>query len=398
MTTIDLLAPASFAHGQPHDQFAWLRAHDPVHWHDEPGGSGFWAVTRFRDVKAVGRDAVTFSSTPTVMLSDDTGFDVGDDHQMLLTADAPRHTELRKLVAAEFIPRAAKAMRPRIEELAATIVDGVASAGACDLVTDVAGLMPSYVIAEMLGIPHDDGVALYALTEAIHAAPESQAAGAGMTAVLDMFNYARGVWEDRRANPTGDLASLIAHAALDERELDLIDFNLFFLLLIDAGGDTTRNLVAGGIDALLAHPEQLAWLQADLDARLGSAVEELLRWISPVVYMRRTATRATEVGGVPIAEGQKVVMYYGSANRDAEAFGTTADQLDLSRSPNDHVAFGGGGPHFCLGAHVARIEIHALLRELLTRLHDLRATGATEWLPSTFISGPKHLPIAFTTS
>jgi cytochrome P450 len=396
---IDLLAPASFAQGQPHDQFAWLREHDPVHWHDEPGGSGFWAVTSFRDVKAVGREASTFASAPTVMISDDAGgIDLGEDHQMLLMADAPRHTELRKLVAAEFIPRAAKAMRPRIEELATTIIDGVASAGACDLVTDVAGLMPSYVIAEMFGIPRDDGVALYALTEAIHAAPESQAAGAGMRAILDMFNYARGVWEDRRANPTGDLASLIAHAALDQRELDLIDFNLFFLLLIDAGGDTTRNLVAGGIDALLAHPDQLAWLQADLDARLGSAVEELLRWISPVVYMRRTATRATELAGVPIAEGQKVVMYYGSANRDVDAFGPTADQLDLSRSPNDHVAFGGGGPHFCLGAHIARVEIHALLRELLTRFHDLRATGATEWLPSTFISGPKHLPIAFTTA
>jgi cytochrome P450 len=392
---IDLLSPASFAHGQPHEQFAWLRANDPVHWHPEPGADGFWAVTRYRDVKAVGRDPAMFSSSPTVMIPDDAGaFDIGD-HQMMLMADPPRHTALRKVVAREFIPKAAKVMRPRIEQLATRIVDGVVDAGSCDLVTDVAGLMPSYVIADMLGIPHADGVALYALTEAIHASPESQAAGAGMAAILEMFNYALGVWEARRAEPADDLATLIAHAAVDGSELDVIDFNLFFLLLIDAGGDTTRNLVAGGLDALFAQPAQLAWLTEDLDSRMAPAVEELLRWVSPVVYMRRTAQRDTELDGVRIAAGQKVVMYYGSANRDPDPFGPTADRLDLARTPNDHVAFGGGGPHFCLGAHIARVEIHALLRELLTRLVDLRPTAPTEWLPSTFISGPKHLPISF---
>jgi cytochrome P450 len=391
---VDLLAPESFAQGQPHDQFAWLRANDPVHWHPEPGGGGFWAVTRYRDVKTVGRDAATFSSTPTVMISDAGALEIGD-HQMMLMADPPRHTALRKVVVSQFIPRAAKAMRPRIEQLATRIIDGVAETGECDLVADIAGLMPSYVIADMLGIPHEDGVALYALTEAIHAAPESQPPGAAMSAIIDMFNYARGVWEARRSQPGDDLATVIAHAAVDGEELDVIDFNLFFLLLIDAGGDTTRNLVAGGIDVLFAHPAQRSWLTEDLGGRLAPAVEELLRWVSPVVYMRRTAQRDTELGGVPIAAGQKVVMYYGSANRDSDAFGPTANELDLARSPNEHVAFGGGGPHFCLGAHIARIEIHALLRELLTRLVDLRRAGPTEWLPSTFISGPKHLPIGF---
>jgi cytochrome P450 len=263
----------------------------------------------------------------------------------------------------------------------------------CDLVTDVAGLMPSYVIAEMLGIPHEDGVALYELTEAIHAAPESQEPGAALGAVLEMFNYAREVWEQRRAAPGDDLATTIAFASVDGEELDLIDFNLFFLLLVDAGGDTTRNLVAGGMDALFSHPDQRAWLAADLDGRLAPATEELLRWVSPVVYMRRTATHDTTVAGTRIAAGDKVVMYYGSANRDPEAFGATADTLDLGRTPNEHVAFGGGGPHFCLGAHIARVEIAALLRELLTRLPDMEPAGPTEWLPSTFISGPKHLPV-----
>ena len=210
--------------------------------------------------------------------------------------------------------------------------------------------------------------------------PESQAAGAGMAAILEMFDDATRVWEARRAEPTDDLATLIAHACIGGNELETLDFNLFFLLLIDAGGDTTRNLVAGGIDALFSHPEQMTWLTEDLDARLSPAVEELLRWVSPVVYMRRTAKYDTELGGVPIAAGKKVVMYYGAANRDPDVFGPLADQFDLARTPNDHVAFGGGGPHFCLGAHIARVEIHALLRELLSRLIDLQPTGQTEWL------------------
>ncbi len=333
---IDLLSPASFANGQPHDQFAWLREHDPVHWHPEPGGDGkgFWAVTRYADVKAVGRNATTFSSVPTIMIPDAGGFDAGD-HQMMLTMDPPRHTGYRRTVSPEFIPRAARAMRPRIEELAGRIVDDVVGRGddTFDLVSDVAGLMPSYVIADMLGIPHEDGVALYALTEAIHAAPESQPPGAAMGAVLEMFNYAREVWERRRAEPAEDLATTIAFAQVDGQELDLIDFNLFFLLLVDAGGDTTRNLVAGGMDALFSHPDQRARLAADPGDRLAPAVEELLRWVSPVVYMRRTATCDTTLGETPIAEGQKVVMYYGSANRDPEAFGPTADTLDLGRTP-----------------------------------------------------------------
>ena len=392
---IDLLSPQSFAHGQPHEQFDWLRDHDPVHWHDEPDGRGFWAVTRYRDVKAVGRDSTTFSSTPTIMIPDGNGGLETGDHQMMLTMDPPKHTSYRKLVAPEFIPKAAKAMRPRIAKLAARIIDDVAPRGECDLVEDVAGLMPSYVIADMLGIPHEDGVALYRLTETIHAAPESQPEGAALGAVLEMFNYAREVWEHKRTHPTDDLATIIATATVDDQELDLIDFNLFFLLLVDAGGDTTRNLVAGGMDALFDDRAQLEWLCGDLDARMGPAVEELLRWVSPVVYMRRTARCDTELNGVAIKEGDKVVMYYGSANRDPAAFGATASQIDLARSPNEHVAFGGGGPHFCLGAHIARAEIHALLRELLTRLADLQPAGATEWLPSTFISGPKHLPVRF---
>jgi len=181
-------------------------------------------------------------------------------------------------------------------------------------------------------------------------------------------------------------------AGVDGHGLDEMDFNLFFLLLVDAGGDTTRNLVAGGMDALFKHPEERERLTFDLDL-LPTAIEEMLRWTSPVIYMRRTATADTELGGRRIEAGQKVVMYYGAANRDPRAF-DEPERFDITRMPNDHLAFGGGGPHFCLGSHVARVEIDAMFRQLLTQLPDLQKIGETEWQPSTFISGPKKIRVA----
>ncbi len=387
---IDLYSPSSYASGHPVDQYAWLRDNDPVHWHEEPDGPGFWAVTRHEDVKAVSRNAGLFSSRPTIMISDGSAMDLGD-HTMMLTMDPPRHTQYRKLVAPRFLRRAVSLLRPEIERLAAEIVDDVAGRDEFDLVEDVAGLLPSYVIAEMLGIPRQDGVELYRLTEAIHADPASQPEGAGPAAALAMLSYASGVWNEKRARPAGDLASALVTAEVDGHRLDETDFSLFFLLLVDAGGDTTRNLVAGGMDALFEHPGERRRLTAD-PGLLPAAIEEMLRWTSPVIYMRRTATAGTELAGRPIQAGQKVVLYYGAANRDPRAFGEP-ERFDVTRTPNDHVAFGGGGQHFCLGAQVARVEIEAMFRQLLTRLPDLQKAGQTVWLPSTFISGPRHLRV-----
>jgi cytochrome P450 len=392
---IDLLDPRSFAGGQPHEQFRWLREHDPVHRHAEPDGPGFWALTSYEHVRAVGRDAAAFSSEPTIMIPDAAG--TGDDvHKMMLMADAPVHTELRKIIHRDFVPRAARLLRPRIEQIARELVDVVVARGECDLVTDLAGLMPSYVIAELLDIPHADGVALYELTEAVHAVP-GEAPIAAPDAIAQMFGYAQQVWERKRAHPGDDLASRIVHASVNDggtgRELDLVDFGLYFMLLIDAGGDTTRNLVAGGIQALFEHPEQHAALRVNLDGRLPAAIEEMLRWVSPVVYMRRTARTATVLGGREIAEGDKVVMYYGAANRDPAHF-ADPERFDIARQPNDHLAFG-GGPHFCLGAHVGRIEIAALLREILVRLPGLAPAGPVSWQGSVFISGPRAMPVRF---
>ncbi|MDY7100112.1 MAG: cytochrome P450 [Actinomycetota bacterium] len=394
MPTIDLLDPATFAHGQPHEHFRRLRDHDPVHHHPEPDGPGFWAVTRHADVRAVGRDAATFSSEPTIMIPDGEIADIAG-HKMMLMMDPPDHSRYRRLVNRGFTPRGAAELRPRVEQLARRIVDAVAPKGECDLVEDVAGELPSFVVADLLGLPLDDGRRLYQLTETIHSAPGAVPEGAQAAAIGEMFAYATQVIADKRANPGDDLSSQLLAAEIDGHRLDEIDFCLFFMLLVDAGGDTTRNLVAGGMAALFDHPDERARLEADLDGLLPSAIEEMLRWVSPVIYMRRRATKDTELGGRAIAEGDKVVMYYGSANRDERVF-ADPDRFDIGRTPNDHVAFGGGGPHFCLGSHLARIEIDAMFRELLTRLPDLAPAGPVEYQPSTFISGPRHLPVRFT--
>jgi cytochrome P450 len=391
--TIDLLDANTFANGHPHALYRYLREHAPVHFHDEPDGPGFWVITKHADVRAVGRDAGVFSSMPTIMINGE-GLDLGD-HTMMLTMDPPRHGLHRRLLIPDFVPKAVAATFPRLRELATRIVDAVCERGSCDLVDDIAGEMPSFVVAELLGLPLDDGRELYKLTETIHAAPESVPEGAGLAAVGQMFAYSQEVWKDRKANPRDDISTRLTQAVVDGRAYDEIDFALMFLLLVDAGGDTTRNLVAGGLDALFAHPSEFARLRAETDALMPSAIDELLRWVSPVTYMRRTTTAPVTVRGREIAAGEKVVMYYGAANRDPDAF-AGPDRFDLSRRPNDHVAFGGGGPHFCLGAHLAKAETSALLYEVLTRLPDIEPTGPTEWLPSTFISGPKHLPVQFT--
>jgi cytochrome P450 len=392
---IDLLSPESFAAGHPFAQYKWLRENAPVFWHEEKNGKGFWAATRFKDVWEVDRDFQNYSSEPTIMISDPAaeaaqGF---GGYKMMLMMDPPQHTAYRKLIRSEFTLPVSADRTPRMSALARQIVDEVIEAGECDFVSQIAGEMPSYVIAELLGIPLDDGRELYKLTEAIHAAPESQEAGAGGMAVFKMFEYGRKVIDEKRARPKDDLATKLLQAEVDGKKLDDTEFLLFFLLLVDAGGDTTRNLLSAGLIALLENPEQFAWLKADLAGRLPSAREELLRYTTPVIYMRRTAKHDTTLAGERIKEGDKVVMYFGSANRDPEKF-DRPDTLDLARAPNEHIAFG-TGPHGCLGQHIARMEIDAILTEVLTRMRDLQVVAAPKWLPSNFISGPTHLPVRF---
>ena len=392
---IDLLDPATFANGQPARLYAKLRAEAPVYRNSERGGPGFWALTRYDDVRAVDRDFHTFSSEPTIMIADPGPQEQGmfGDAQMMLMMDPPRQTAFRKLLRAEFTTSASEARNGRLARLATEIIDKIADREECDFVSDVAGEMPSYVIADLMGLPLEDGRELYRLTETIHSAPEAVAPGAGRDAVAAMFAYAMGLIAEKRARPGDDLATKLLNSEVEGRPLGETEFLLYFLLLIDAGGDTTRNLLGGGLLALCRHPDQFAWLMDDLPRRLPGAREELLRFASPVIYMRRTATRGAAIGDVEIAQGDKVVMYFGAANRDPDHF-ERPDELDLSRSPNEHIAFG-GGPHVCLGQHLARLEIDAVLSEFLSRMSAIEVVGEPEWLSSTFISGPRSLRIRF---
>lgn len=388
--------PASFAAGHPHDQYRALRSEGPVAWHPEAGGSGFWAVTGYHEVQVVSRDPHTYSSwLGGIMLSDSDPDLLEGSRMMMLFQDPPSHTRYRRLVNRSFTPSAAADWKERIDRLAARIVDGVIERGECEFVSEVAGEMPSLVIAELMGIPSDDGRHLYHLTEIMHSADPSLTDEERVGAIIEMHNYAGATAAAKRAAPADDLATALVDATVDGERLSDDEFNWFFLLLVNAGGDTTRNLVAGAVEALVDSPDQLSLLRSSASSVMPTAVEEMLRYISPVVYMRRTAAVDAALGGASIRAGDKVVVYYGAANRDPSVF-ASPDRFDLQRSPNPHLAFGGGGAHMCLGAHFARLEIASLMNEVATRMEGLRIAGPVSRLASTFIAGPRVLPVAFT--
>lgn len=399
-----MISPGSFAQGHPFDQYRWLRDNAPVYWHEDSRDSGaagaragFWVLSRYDDIFRVGHNPKRFSSEPTIMIDDPAPGaavlgDPDNPKKMMLTMDPPMHTRYRKLISREFMPGQATALVPRLKELAGQIVDAVIDRGQCDFVADIAGEMPSFVIAELMGLPLADGRKLYELTEIIHTSAEALPEGANENAVIQMFGYAAQVFEEKTNNPAEDLASQLIHSEIDGEKMDLLDFQLFFMLLVDAGGDTTRNLLSAGILALLEHPEQLAALRAD-PSLVPNARDELLRWVSPVIYMRRTATEDVEMGGQKIRAGDKVVMYYGSANRDTQTF-DAPDTFDIYRPAAKHLAFG-HGTHVCLGQHIARAEIDAMLTEVLERMNNLELAEPPVWLPSNFISGPQTMPVSF---
>ena len=393
---IDLLSLQHYADGPPHDQLRWLRREAPVYWHPEPDGPGFWALTRYQDVVQVSRDPQTFSSWHGgTMIADAPPMMLAAMQMMMLNMDPPQHTTLRGLVNKGFTPRMTAQLTPRIGQLATQIVDAVCRRGRCDFVTDIAGELPSYLIAELVGIPLDDGRRLYALTERMHTTASTPEGMIDVqSAIGEMMAYASALRATKLATPGHDLASALVAASVDGRHLTELEFNLFFMLLVNAGGDTTRNLVAGGMHTLLHHPDQLRALRDDPDL-IPAAVEEMLRFQSPVMHFRRTTTRPTTIHGQAIGAGEKVVMFYTAANRDESMF-TNPDRFDVRRHPNEHLAFGGGGTHYCLGANLARLEIRALFKEALSRLTDLELDGPVEWLPSIFINGPRHMPVRFT--
>ena len=396
---IDLLDRDVFAKGVPHDWFTYLREHRPVFNHPEPNGPGFWVVTKHADVRAVGRDPVTYSSdqdrggiTPLEepeAPSPDVGFKV------LIAMDPPEHTRYRKLVSHGFTPRMINALEPRIREMAVQIIDRAVAKGACDFVVDVAAQLPVAVIAELIGVPEHDRHKIFAWTNTIVGAEDPEYFHSDdqvHAAMAEMFEYVQGLSEQRRRAPRDDIMSALLSADVDGDRLTDLELNAFFLFLSSAGNETTRNAAAHGLSAFLDHPDQYDKLAQDPDGLSASATEEILRWATPVMYLRRNVTRDTELRGQAFAAGDKVSIWYISANRDEEVFDDPF-RFDIERRPNDHVAFGGGGPHFCLGASLARLELRVLFEELARRAPVLRSLADPEPLRSNIVAGIKHLPV-----
>ena len=390
----NLLDANTFAAGPPYAVFRTLRRDAPVFWHETAagGGSGFWAITKHADVMTVSRDSELFSSARKGYMPSVAADPVGIEQSrlMLIGMDPPSHTRLRGIVNKGFTPRRVADLEPRIRDLSRQIVDAVLPRGECDFVSQVAGELPSYLIAELVGIPREDGRKLYELTEVMHSADQIDGTH---QAVAAMFAYSAEIRAAKRARPGADLASVLLAAEIDGEKLSDLEFDLFFMLLVNAGGDTTRNLVASGTLALLDHPDQLAALRANRRL-LPGAIEEMLRFTTPVVQFQRTATRDTELSGQKIRADEPVVIFYPSANRDETVF-DEPDEFEIGRSPNPHVAFGGGGSHFCLGASLARLEIRCLFDELLDRMHEIELAGPVERLHSWFINGPRRMPVRF---
>lgn len=389
---------ATYVDQIPWDTFRTMRDEAPVAWVEEPDGPGFWAVTRHADVAMVSRENTLYSSeVGGTMIRDADPASLFMLRQMMLNMDPPRHTAHRLLVNRAFTPRRVQELKDRIAVHAAGIVERAVSLGDVDLVEDVSGELPLFVICELLGVPASDRKRLYSLTHRMHTTkvgenPEERRASVG-AAMAEMLEYASALAEQKRREPGDDMVSALLAAEIDGERLSEIEYQLFFMLLFNAGGDTTRNLVAGGVLALLEHPEQLALLRSD-DALLMPAVEELLRWVSPVIHFRRTLTADAVLGGQAMKAGDKLVVVYASANRDERAI-ERPDEFDITRSNNNHLAFGGGA-HFCLGASLARMEIRLMFQELLQRTSSIERTGDPVRAASAFINTFEHVPVRLT--
>ncbi|MBM4265988.1 MAG: cytochrome P450 [Deltaproteobacteria bacterium] len=383
--------------------FAKLRAERPVSWHAEfevppyPRGPGFWALTRYEDILRVSRDPETFCSGQGTNVGD-LPIEIAHFFGSMINMDHPRHTQLRKIVSAGFTPRMVAKIEEGVRDRARAIVDQVAPKGRCDFVEEIAAPLPLQIICDMMGVAPEGHRRIFELTNIILGVGDPEYATTVeqlMAAALELFQIAMSLGEQRLADPRDDLTSKMMHAEVDGERLTAAEFGSFFILLAAAGNETTRNAISHGMKALTDYPEERAKWTADFEGVSPTAVEEIVRWASPVIHFRRTATRDVEIGGKEIRAGQKVVLWYNSADRDERAFADPY-RFDVMRTPNEHVGFGAGGPHFCLGANLARREIRVMFEELLTRLPDIRVVAEPDMLQSFFIHGIKRMPVEFT--
>ncbi|CAN5893465.1 cytochrome P450 [soil metagenome] len=404
MHLADLTSHDTFLEGLPHQTFAWLREHDPVHWVDEHDGAGFWAVTRHADVRTVGRDPATFSSAAGIRL-EEMAPDELEGRRTLMEHDPPDHTRLRRLVQEAFSRPVVARYEDELRRLAVEVVEEAVARSEFDFVTEVARPLPIAMLCRLLGVPDSDIDHLVTLADEMvsNTDPEFTRLVVDMSdtgdyrllpfrspAAVEVFDYAQELADSRRRRPGEDLITTLVSATLSGRPLTDLEFKNFFALLLVAGNETTRHSISQGMLAFIDNPAQRRRWVEDVSVR-RTGTEEILRWASVTIHFRRTATCDTELSGRDVAAGDKVVMWYPSANRDEREF-TEPLRFDLGRDPNRHVTFG-HGPHMCVGAWLARLEIRVLFEELLPRLADIEVSGPLVRLRSNFHHGINHLPV-----
>jgi cholest-4-en-3-one 26-monooxygenase len=401
---IDLLDLDRFARsGVPHEWFTHLRRNAPVAFHGEPDGPGFYVFSRYEDVVAIGKDAKHFSSDASrgmiVGLEEPTPelaaiMATAEGGASMINMDPPLHTRYRRLVNRGFTPRMIAQLEGRIAEAAAGIVAKAIEKGEVDFVADVAAELPLVVIAELVGIPEEDQAKVFRWTNQLLGQDDPEfntTLEDTRQAAVAFYAYAQELAERARKEPKDDIITNLLAADVDGDQLSDADFNRFFELLVLAGNETTRNAISHGMRAFVEHPDQWEQLAAD-PLLIDSAVDEIIRWASPVLYFRRNVAADIDFRGVPLREGDKVSIWYVSANRDEDVF-EDPFRFDITRSPNPYISFGGGGPHHCLGAHLARTELRALFSELVKQVGAAESTGAASHLRSNFLGGIKHLPL-----
>jgi cytochrome P450 len=401
-----LAEPKAYANeARLHAALAQLRKNAPVALVDVPDYNPFWAITKHADILDIERANDLWINAPRPMLQTSATDELsaanlakGGGLRTLIHMDDPLHRDIRKVGADWFRPKAMRALKTRVDELAKIYVDKmVANGPECDFVQEVAVNFPLYVILSLLGLPESDFGRMLKLTQELFGGDDDELSRGKdpeelHAVILDFFQYFTALTAERRANPTEDLASAIANAKLDGEFLNDIDCLSYYVIVASAGHDTTSAAISGGLLALIEHQDQLARLKAQPEL-MGTAVEEIIRWTAPVKEFMRTATADTEVRGVPINKGVSVLLSYVSANRDEEIFDNPAT-FDVGRDPNKHLSFG-YGVHFCLGAALARMEINSFFTELLPRLESIELAGEPEFISTIFVGGLKHLPIRY---
>ena len=408
LDTLDIISPDHYQqHGYPHEEWALLRREAPIFWYTRTSGVPFWAVTKYQDIITISKQPRRLLNSPRLGAFPEAeeragGIPPPDEGRHLLTMDPPQHGKYRRLIPTRFTPNAIRQMQPQIEEIAEEILDGITTEGEVaeiDFVTEVSTVLPLAVIAHMLGVPRSDWKLLFQWTNQMIGSEDPEYRGEGETpeeseerARLEAITYFSQMVEERRKDPQDDLVSILTHGEVDGEPLPAENLFAFFNLIVIAGNETTRNATSGGLLALIENPGEFEKLRRD-PSLVPTAVEEILRWTTPVIQFCRTATEDVEIRGQKIRAGESLCLFYPSANRDEDIF-EEPFCFKVDRDPNPHLAFG-IGEHFCLGSQVARLELNVMFQQLVARLGAVELAGPVERQRSPFLGGVKHMPVRY---